>query len=92
MSKEPKEESKELSPAESSALFEGVDKATVAVKKAQETLNSAEEKKSAAVKKIHDSLGSGPFEWKGRRVKVTKRGEHFGLKEPKDTTTQGIGG
>jgi hypothetical protein len=72
------EEKKPLSAAETKALFEAVDTCSDEVAQLEKLLEEARAKKSDAIKNIAVQLGSnGPFEWKGRELTITKRGDTY---------------
>lgn len=59
--------------ADMKKMFEAVDAAQEGMNAAQSSLDEAADKRSAAVKRIHDEIGTGPFEYKGQTLTIRKR-------------------
>ena len=86
------DQKEELTPQEEADLFEAFEEAEEEVESAKSDLAEKEQGVSDAVQEIHEKLGSGPFVWKGKTVRVSKRKEIYSLREVKEKKTRTIGG
>ena len=70
----------EVSKADEKRLVRDVELAEKGVEAAKGLVTEAEQKLSEAIKAISDTLGSGPFEIKGRRVTISSRNDTYFFK------------
>jgi hypothetical protein len=85
------EEKKNLSVDEKKRLFDAYEKfdaQVVALDKQKEALLA---QRSEAVKAIHDSLGKGPFSWKGNVLTIVARKDNFFFRGKGDNEVEKIG-
>jgi len=85
-------EEKAKSPAEMKReLFEAVSKAMEAEEKAKKAWEKAKATRSAAIKKIKDTVGSGRYRWKGKVVRISRRGDNYHFVEESEPDIEEIG-
>lgn len=84
-------EKEKVTAEEAMALFDAVVDAEDKVEAAKADVLTAEEKVSEAIEVIHEKLGSGPFSWKGKTVRVSKRKGLFSLREVEPAKILSIG-
>jgi flagellar biosynthesis GTPase FlhF len=83
-----------LTPKEEEALFNTYEKAFQKSTAAEAAHKAARLAMSNAVKAIKDAMGSGPFDWMGRMLTVSKapKGEGFYFRGEKTREVKKIGG
>lgn len=64
-------------PAEQKSLFEAHDKVLTEEKELEAKLEQVHAKKNNCIKNIYETMGDGPFKWKGAILNITKRGEIY---------------
>lgn len=64
---------KTVSKTDRSKMFADAKRADEVVDKARAALDKAMSDRSAAVKRIHDACGKGPFNFEGNVMTITKR-------------------
>lgn len=79
-----------LTKTQKKALFDAADKAGKKEADAERVLKAAQAEKSAAIKKIYDALGKGPFKWKDEVLTITKRGETYFFRGRMQTDVEDI--
>lgn len=72
-------------------LFSAYDAADKEYDELKSKIDAAAQKKSDAVKAICEQVGHGPFKYKGRELRMGRRGDTFFFKSPSTSETEEIG-
>ena len=85
------QETKTLTPEQEEGLFVAAEKKLEAVTKAEEALKKAQGVLSGSVKNIHDNCGPGPFNWRGKDLRISKRKDVYSMKSVEAKPPRAIG-
>lgn len=84
-------EKPEVSDEMAVEMFGNYDSLSAQESKLQAELDKIKAAKSDAVQEIADAMGSGPFEWKGQKLTIMKRGTTFFFKGESKKDVKKIG-
>lgn len=77
----------QLSKEEIKKLFDSYDAVDAAFESAKSKVDAFSQKRQAAVRDIYEQVGAGPFTRKGRKVRISKRGEVYFFRGESDADT-----
>lgn len=84
------EDKPNVSPKEAKKMFAEYDRCEKALDQAKVAVDECMAERSVAIEAIHNAMGSGPFEWKGRVLNIRKRGDTYFFVSPSASGVQRI--
>jgi hypothetical protein len=82
---------KALTKDEKVALFTKLDKLQAKIEAEEGVIDGLRAQKSALAQEVYNSMGTGPFQWKGERLLVMKRGDTYFFRGEGRTEAESIG-
>lgn len=82
----------QLTPDEEMALFDAYAKLDADYNEIKAGLEDVAKERSAAAKAILDNLGSGPFQYKGAEISISRRGDNYFVRGKQAKAVRVIGG